>query len=649
MSAALGWLRAHLPFVVTLTLLAGMFTAARLPTVSAAEERNLASPYRFTPLTLAYPGGYRQQSIHRVNPAYERVEAWISTVSGGVAMNDLDGDGLPNDLCVVDARIDRVVIAPAPVTGADRYAPFVVDTAPHPVDDTMVPSSCVPADVNEDGRMDLVVTYYGRTPLVLLARAGARPLSPRSYVARELVPPARPGPRYTGPLWQTSTVTVADFDGDGHEDLYIGNYFPISPVFGHTAGGVAMSRSMSDAHNGGPDHLFRWTGGTGGAEPTVRFQDASAAIPADISRGWALAAAARDLDGDLLPELYIAQDFGPDALLYNRSTPGHLRFQRTAGPHRPMVPKSKRLGGDSFKGMGAEFADLAGDGVPEILVSNITESWGLQESNFAWTSTARDAADLRRSLQRGVAPYADRSTALGLAWSGWGWDIKTGDFDNSGDLAIVQATGFARGTHNRWAQVQEIAIANDGVLEHVHLWPYIRENDDLAGGDRLAFYVKGPGGRYVNVSRRLGLDVPVPTRGIATGDADGDGRLDFAVARQWDQPVFYRNDSPARGSFLDLQLVRPGGARPGSPVVGAQVDVTTAAGRRVTGVVDGGGGHTGKRSNEVFLGLGPGAGERVTVRLSWRDRAGRVHEQELLLTPGRHRLALGADAQEVAW
>ena len=651
MPAVRARLRVYTPFLVTLALLVGMYAVARPATESGAQAAHLASAYRFTPLSIGIPGGYPQQSIRGVNRDYEHIRAWISAIGAGVAMNDLDGDGLPNDLCLVDPRIDRVVVTPVPGRGADRYAPFVVDTTPLPVDRTTVPSSCIPADLNEDGRMDLLVLYLGRTPVVHLSRTGVTGLSPRSYVARELVPPARPGPRYTGPKWQTGTAAaVADFDGDGHDDLYLGGYWPDGPVFDDTAStGVAMNRSLSDAHNGGADHVLRWIGGTGGTEPTVRYREAPGVLRPDVSHGWALAAAARDLDGDLLPELYIGQDFGPDSLLHNRSTPGHIRFARVEGLRHPMVPKSKRLGGDSFKGMGVDFGDLDGDALPDIFVSNMTTSWGLEESNFAFVSTARDTADLRGALSRGVAPWEDRSTARGLAWSGWSWDAKMGDFTSSGDLAIVVATGFLRGEHNRWPQMHELGIGNDGLVEHTRWWPNIRQGDDLSGNNTLAFFVKSPGGRYVNVSKRLGLAVPVPTRGVATGDADGDGRLDFAVARQWDEPVFYRNDSPPRGSALDLSLVHTGTAYPGSPVVGAQAEVTTPGGRRFIGAVDGGSGHTGKRSNEVFVGLGPGVDGPVDVRLRWRDRTGHVREQDLRLTPGRHRLALGSVAQEVAW
>jgi hypothetical protein len=238
-----------------------------------------------------------------------------------------------------------------------------------------------------------------------------------------------------------------------------------------------------------------------------------------------------------------------------------------------------------------------------------------------------------------------------LNWTGWGWDAKLADFNNSGKLALAQATGFVKGKVNRWPQLQELATGDDMLLEHPAIWPHVKEGDDIAGNQTLAFLVKNNAGRYVNVAGQLGLAIPVPTRGIAVGDADGDGRLDFAVARQWDAPIFYHNDSPSPGDFLGLRLFHDTqptvGAfpAPGSPVVGTQVTVTTPDGRRLLGRVDGGSGHSGKRSHEVHIGLGKVAGP-VQVHLSWRNRGGEVHEQDLQLAPGWHSLLLGSKATE---
>jgi hypothetical protein len=321
-----------------------------------------------------------------------------------------------------------------------------------------------------------------------------------------------------------------------------------------------------------------------------------------------------------------------------------------------MTPKSKRVGADSFKGMGIDFADLDHNGLYDMFVSNITTSFGLQESNFQFMSTAKNRADLRARLRQGVAPWRDRSAEAGTAWSGWAWDTKMDDFDNSGDPAIVQTTGFVKGDVNRWAQLQELAMANDGVVAHERWWPHVKVGDDLSGNQTLHFFAKGAGGRYVNVAGPLGLAIPVPTRGIATGDADGDGRLDMAVARQWDEPVFYHNESPSHGAFLGLRLTRdttptPSVVKdalpaPGSPVVGAQVTVTMPGGRTRLAHVDGGSGHSGKRSQEIHIGLGDTVTGPVRVHLRWRDRSGSVHDQGLQLAPGWHALRLGAVARE---
>ncbi|MEK8107773.1 ASPIC/UnbV domain-containing protein [Micromonospora sp. M12] len=74
-------------------------------------------------------------------------------------------------------------------------------------------------------------------------------------------------------------------------------------------------------------------------------------------------------------------------------------------------------------------------------------------------------------------------------------------------------------------------------------------------------------------------------------------------------PAFYRNDKPGDGNFLGLRLTRPTLTGDGTtPAYGAQVKLTTADGRTQLAQLDGVG-HSGKRSFDVFFGLGD-AGDR---------------------------------------
>src|SRR5207249_8453949 len=107
-----------------------------------------------------------------VSPPLRHISGWISAVGAAVALADLDGDGIPNDIVNVDTRTDRVIVSPAPGTGR-RYEPFTLDPAPLPYNrHTMAPMGCMAGDFNEDGPKDVLVYYWGRTPVIFLRKSG---------------------------------------------------------------------------------------------------------------------------------------------------------------------------------------------------------------------------------------------------------------------------------------------------------------------------------------------------------------------------------------------------------------------------------------------------------------------------------------------
>ena len=649
----IGFARRYTAPAFAVLIVGTLYLLSREPLASPNVRESLARRFHFVSSQLPAATGTLIHDARAVAPSLKQIQGWISTVGAGVALADIDGDGLPNDACYVDTTANRVIVAPVPGSG-QRYDAFTLDFSGIRFDDTMAPMGCLPGDFQESGHTDLVVYFWGRTPIAFLHRdgPGAQPLSAASFTPQELLPGKQ--------RWFTNAATSADLDGDGHVDLVFGNYFQddahiLDP---NTSDGQQMQHSMSAALNGAGVRLLLWSGATHGADPQVSFKDVSDAVPKSARGGWTLAVAAADLTGNQLPELYLANDFGADRLLLNQSSPGAARFALMVGKRSFTTPKSKTLGRDSYKGMGVDFGDLSQHGMFDILVSNITETYALEESNFMFRNTGH-----AEDFAQGYAPFIDESEALGLSRAGWGWDVKFGDFDNSGALSIVQATGFLRGTVNRWPELQELAMANDQWLHIPLAWPRFRAGDDLSGHDQDAFFVRSDSGRYVNIGPEVGIagaNATNPSRGIAVADCFGDGRLDLAIANQWGSTLFFRNLSPTRNRFLGLHLRIPLSPVRGSeifdghpnvaplsrPAIGATALLELPDGSRHIEQVDGGNGHAGRRSPDIHFGLGDLSGSaELPVLIRWRDASGRSHEQALSFTPGWHTVILGTQGR----
>lgn len=654
MYASANLIRRNARAFTALLIVVSLFLALRYSLgVNSGEVRAAAARFGFTRSSLPEVAGPPVRLERRVHPSVRRISAFLSTVGAAVALNDLDGDGLSNDACYIDTRTDQIIVAPLKGTG-DRYTPFALEQSPFFDRDRMAPLGVLPSDVNEDGRVDIVAYYAGRTPLIFLRRPtesdGGTALGADSYTVRDIFP--------VGEVWMTTAATAADLDGDGHLDLVFANYFKDgSDLYNPEGSGVVeLPDSFSHAANGGGERIFRWAGASRGENASITYEEVRDALPEGVGGGWGLAVGAQDLDGDLLPEVYVAHDFGPDRLFWNRSTPGRIRFSLLEGERRFDTPKSYVLGRDSFKGMGVDFGDLNNDRIPDIYVSNITAPGGLQESQMAFVSTG----DLGR-MKEGVAPYVNRGEALGLARSGWAWDAKLDDFDNDGVLEALQATGFIRGDSNRWPDLQELGTAHDQLTSNVEVsWPLLEAGADISGRNQNPFFVRA-GDHYVDVAGEIGFGEDYVSRGLAVGDVDYDGSLDIVVSNMWGPATFYHNESPRPGAFLGLRLRLPLDDREaagetvvirccpmnevaGRAAVGASVTVTLPDGRVLTRQVDGGNGHSGKRGPDLHFGLGETRGP-VNVRIDWRDSDGRVRRQYFKMGPGWHTLLLGRPPQ----
>lgn len=657
----------------------------------------------------------------------DNIQPWIASVGAAAAMGDIDGNLKADEVCYVDTRTNLAVVAPLlpsvrypqarlpQFAGQSDFAPFALPLPPSAEPAASIaPTGCLIGDVNEDGTPDLIVYYWGRTPVLFVGDANRPkgvPLKAEHFRPYDLGGQER---------WFTNAALLADMDGDGHLDLVIGNYFCDGGRIIDAAtseppcpDGDAMQTSMSRAWNGGMNRILLMV--PDAARPFGRPAVTEwSGFDTEVAHGWTLAIAAADLSGiGTAPDLFYANDFGPDRLLANCSqavqrygteaerveftgaTPvrraalqaavrerqrclpvqGPLSFAVLEGRRGFLDARSNVLGRDSFKGMGAEFGYLDGDATPDIYVSNITDTWALQENQHLFLSGGqRLTADL---VKRGRAPYSNASEALGLARSGWAWDSKLADFDNDGLPEALQAVGFVRGhstdeffgwRHSYWAYLHETATANDGILKCAKCWTSMEVDGrgvgmDLSGDSsrnpffalpaqksvfaRFDKFPKADGaltpaqiGRYMELSERLShlSNRVAPTRGIAIGDVNQDGKLDYIEAKQYAAHEFHLNESPTdRGNrfvaFTPLLLLASSerttsGFMPvadamharTSAAIGARFEIkVTEPGyaKPITlyAAVDGGNGHSGKRSHDIHVGLGQ-VSERANVDIT---------------------------------
>jgi len=622
----------QIPRIVSIVLLLAIYAFTVPSDINESERAKLAADFGFERSILYYPEGVASKNVRNVHPQYEEISTWISSVGAAVTITDFDGDGLPNDIVHVDPRFDKVFISPANTTG-DRFTPFELNVETLSYNsDLMAPTGALAGDFNIDGKMDILVYYLGRSPVIFYQEE-------EGFTEAELAP---------GETWNTTTATIADLDGDGYPDIMIGNYFPDASKLldsKATDKDQIMQHSMSRGDNGGLNRIFLWSGVEQGK--AVFKEDRNWSEGLSYPFDWTLALAAGDINNDFLPEVYVANDFGPDKLLLNLSEPGNVKFKELFGRRKFTTIRSNVIGKDSFKGMGVDFGDIDNDGLLDIYVSNIAADYALHESHFVFVNTGEQDA-----LSKGIAPFENKSEPLGLSRSSWAWEAKLVDFNNDGIKEAIQGTGFVKGEVDRWPELQELATANDELLSNVDFWPRLKPGDDISGNAHIPFFVRHESGKYFDLAAQIDLDDAQITRGIAIADIEHDGKQDFVSANQWEDSKLYRNTGSFQNSYLGLTLLYPleegtvqeleiNTNKKGRYAIGAFARVKLANGEKRVAFVDGGNGHAGGSSSELHFGLGNIPQDQIVeVEISWIQSNRQITSQTLQLTPGWHTIML---------
>ena len=185
--------------------------------------------------------------------------------------------------------------------------------------------------------------------------------------------------------------------------------------------------------------------------------------------------------------------------------------------------------------------------------------------------------------------YDDKSLESGLGFPSSemvGWGIGVEDFDGDGDLDLAIGNGHVFDNAEEFIPGSAFALPDQLYL------------NDGSGHFKVETF---PGKAY-------------SSRGLATGDVDGDGDPDLVITACGGPLRLWRNTTDSLRRFLLLRLE---GKAPNTDAFGARL-VARVAGKELRRQVVGGGSYASHSDSRIALGLGD-AGRAEQLEVVWPD------------------------------
>jgi len=523
---------------LVLVAVSGLLTSAQQAAVSSKSQ----AAGKFVDVTSALGVQFQYKASH-VSKHY-----LIETMGSGVALFDYDNDG----------RLDIFLVNGAPLSDPTPKGSIPQKTGPaywnrlyHQKKDGTFEDVTEKAglagvgygmgvavgDYDNDGFEDLFVTAYGGNKLYHNNGDGT---------FTDVTQKAGVG----GSGWSTSAAWV-DLDNDGLLDLVVLRY--VQWDFDDIWCGEHREGYRSYCH---PD-LFQ------PVAPLVYHNDGNGHFT-EVSKkvgiskpGKGLGIALADYDRDGRVDIVVANDSMLEFLYRNK---GDGTFEEVGLISQVAVDGNGR----TFAGMGVDFADYDNDGLPDLVITDLSNQM------YALYKNSGDGSFSYDSFTSGLGQMT-------LTHSGWG--VRFFDYDNDGRKDLLVAQG-----HD---------------LDTVELnFPNLRYRETM-------LLARNTGKGFVDVSADSGeiFHQAFVGRGLAIGDIDNDGKLD-AVVTSNDGPIhILHNETPTQNHWLTLKLV---GHKSNRDAIGAEVKLVTSKGAQYA-TVSTASSYLSASDKRVHLGLGSDA------------------------------------------
>ena len=439
----------------------------------------------------------------------------LESMSGGVALFDFDRDG----------HVDVYLVnAPTVATAGDPHAArselwrnrgdgtFVDVTERAGVGHPGWGMGVAVGDYDNDGWEDLYVTCFG--PNRLYRNNGDGTFS--DVTARAGV---------GDPRWSAGAA-FGDYDGDGRLDLFVANYVDLRldalPEFGKGKYCQFHGLPVQCGPRGLPgagDSLYRNNG-----DGTFAEVSAKAGV-ADPAGRFGMGVAWSDFNADGRPDLFVANDVGPNYLYRNNGDGTFTELGLQSGT-------ALSEDGKEQASMGVAIGDYDHSGGSSIFVTNFSDEYNAlyrHQKDFLFTD----------------ASYASLTAQASIPYVGWGTNFF--DYDNDGWLDLLVVNG--------------------------HVYPQVeRAKRATSYRQRKLLYRNNRDGTFAETAAAAGTALlePAVSRGSATGDLDNDGDVDIVVNNLDGAATVLRNEDGRRRNFLVVDLR---GTHANRSAIGARITV----------------------------------------------------------------------------